>query len=186
MAKEKDDAPFNAPGSRGINDLRVGLENLMLGQFKNWNRIWERLEGDDYSFGKWTSDVVRYWAGWLTGAANLALSPLQRAGDAVQTVVFLLDSEASAKVKKEVVLPPNFNVATAQLNYELVPGPGLPEEIAKKLALKFDPKEDEGRLKISLNPTVAELRDSWRSGTEARAIVFQDRKPIVAVMIIFK
>jgi hypothetical protein len=184
MADAKDKVADKVDRAPIFDDLKTGIESMMSSQFENWNRFWSRLGSDDYSFGKMTADMVRFWGTWAGGVANLAVAPLRRTtGDAVPMIFFLLDGNASAKLTKEIGVPSTYKFSGAA--HDTLVWANVPDDIRAMLQLSYDYNEAERRISVSLNPPLFEMKDKWLSGTSANGVIFQERTPIASFTVFF-
>jgi hypothetical protein len=192
--KVKKDRVIEAPRYPILEGIKSGLENMVSGQYENWNRFWSRLGSDEYTFGMLTADMVRFWGTWAGGAADLVVAPIRGAsGNAVPTLIFFLDHKGSAKVFQELSVPPSYKFMSGRKpDYFFAAGGTVPEAIWKQLSLDFKPNRAERRFKVTLSPSTADLKKwlkqqekPWPSKTDASAVIFQGRAPIAFVQVVF-
>jgi hypothetical protein len=168
------------PGVAYAHSLRAGIESLYSDQVENWQRFWGRIQKDDYTFGMWTADAVRFWDGWLSGYSRLLTAPLRAVeGETVPVVGFVVDRVASANQVMELPVPAHRRIDSDPQATDLT-------GTAKLGRLKVVPTLDRERgiIEIRLNEVRKYKDDPAPSGSQATAVIFKQNTVLAQVLVI--
>jgi len=82
-------------------------------QIGNWQRVWDRVQTDNYTFGNWIRDAIQTWDTWAYGALRFASLPSRQFQGVVPTLVLMSDGQGDPGPKGEVAAPDGMKYGNA-------------------------------------------------------------------------
>ena len=179
-------SPSN-PTLRYLNTVQRTATDFWNDQIVNWTRIWGRVQGDDYTFGKWVHDAVQTWDGSISGASRVASLPSRQFEDVLPTLTLLTDTNAKVGPKGQFAAPDDFqfggsrtvestqfSVKAFEDNFRIE---ATGNSSAKAVSVNIVPKQANGKFSAA---------SRGLDGQSASAVIYQGGRPLAVVELAFK
>ena len=179
---------------RYLESLRDTTYDFWTDQYGNWERIWDRVQTDQYTYGNWVRDAFQTWDGLMYGALRFASLPNRQFQGVVPTIVLVSDGQGDPGPKGEVSAPDGLKYGNAQAvmatpftvqsfnAFEVRPRADRDSKtVVIEIVAAANPAQQANTFQQTYNANVGNFR-----GQSASALVYQGNTPIAQVVLSFK
>jgi hypothetical protein len=178
------------PGLRYLDSVTRTTTDLWNDQIANWTRIWDRVKGDQYTFGNWVHDTYKTWDSWMYGASRFTALQARQFENVLPTLTLMTDIRAGVGPKADLPAPDDFQFGSGRAvnatdfnaaGFENFQVSAIGDDDSKTLLVEVVARPAAGGKTRKFSDVSKGL-----AGKSASAVIYQGDRPLAVVELAFK